>query len=58
VRGHHAFLLRVHLGHIHHLSGAIEALDAEVEKVIARSVVGEPRGVLGDASGALRIPGN
>jgi transposase len=32
---HHAFLLRVHLGHIDHLSAAIEALDAEVEKVMA-----------------------
>ena len=47
MRGHHAFLLRVHLGHIHHLSGAIEALDAEVEKVIApwrcRRASGRPR---------------
>jgi transposase len=32
---HHAFLLGVHLGHIDHLSEAIDALDAEVEKVIA-----------------------
>jgi len=32
---HHAFLLRVHLDHIDHLSSAIERLDAEVEEVIA-----------------------
>lgn len=32
---HHAFLLRVHLDHIDHLSSAVERLDAEVETVIA-----------------------
>ncbi len=32
---HHAFLLRTHLAHIDHLSGSIDGLDAEVERVIA-----------------------
>jgi transposase len=33
-RAHHALMVRMHLDHVDHLSGAIERLDAEVDRVI------------------------